>query len=58
MGDKTSHLICQLVFQVWVWLTENNEEKKASPGVRNYALCQGEIKLKPRLFCATVVAYC
>lgn len=29
MGDKTSHLICQLDFQVWVWLTENNEGEKS-----------------------------
>lgn len=26
-GDKTSHLICQLVFQVHVWLTEYNGKK-------------------------------
>lgn len=42
MGDKTSHFICQLVFQVWVWLTENSEGKKASPGARNCPSCQGE----------------
>lgn len=30
--------------------------KKASPGVRNSPLCQREMKLKPRLVCATVVA--
>lgn len=29
MGDKTSRLICQLVFQVWVWLTGNNKGKKS-----------------------------
>lgn len=28
-GRQTTYLICQLVFQVWVWLTENNEGKKS-----------------------------
>lgn len=29
-GRQTTCLICQLVFQVWVWLTENNEGGKKS----------------------------
>lgn len=57
-GEKTSHFICHLVFQVWVWLTASNEGEKASPGVREEPLCQGQTKLKPRLFCATAVADC
>lgn len=28
-GRQTTYLICQLVFQVWVWLTENNEGEKS-----------------------------
>lgn len=31
-------------------------EKKASPGLRNSPLCQREMKLKPRLAGAAVVA--